>query len=106
MTKIEIPKLPELTVNKNGYQIRSDILHLAQNLVEREYAAKYAGWEVTAARDEKTNQIVTTVSMPEFPGLDKIIETAERMYLFVGQTYKKWLTINNFYENQWNYFRS
>jgi hypothetical protein len=37
-------------------------------------------------RDEKTGQIVTTVGMPEFPGLDKVLETAEKMYAFVNQT--------------------
>ena len=46
---------------------------------------KYSGWEVSTKRDEKTGQIVSTVDMPQFPGLDKILETAERMYGFVNQ---------------------
>jgi hypothetical protein len=39
---------------------------------------------MTATRDEKTGQIVSTVAMPTFPGLDKVLETAEKMYSFVN----------------------
>lgn len=78
------PKLPEVKFNKNGYEIRTDILAMAKDLVEREYSVKFQGWEMTASRDEKTGQLVTTVGMPEFPGLEKIIETAEKMYNFVN----------------------
>ena len=85
----ETPKMPEIKFNKNGYEIRTDILHMAKDAVEAEYNAKFAGWEVSAKRDEKTNQVVTTVGMPEFPGLDKILETAQKMYDFVNQPNKK-----------------
>jgi hypothetical protein len=40
---------------------------------------------MTATRDEKTGQIVTKVDMPSFPGLEKVLETAEKMYSFVNQ---------------------
>jgi hypothetical protein len=76
-------KLPEVKFNKNGYEIRTDILHMAKDLVAQEYTYKYQGWEMSAKRDDKTGQIVSTVSMPEFPGLDKVLETAEKMYSFV-----------------------
>jgi hypothetical protein len=82
-------KLPEVKFNKNGYEIRADILAMAKDMVQSEYSMKYQGWELTAKRDEKTGQIVSTVSMPEFPGLDKILETAEKMYGFVNQTANK-----------------
>lgn len=82
-------KLPEVKFNKNGYEIRADILALAKDLVAQEYTYKWQGWEMTAKRDEKTNQIITTVGMPELPGLDKVLETAEKMYGFVNQTTKK-----------------
>jgi hypothetical protein len=39
---------------------------------------------MTTERDEKTGQIVTKVDMPAFPGLDKVIEAAEKMYEFVN----------------------
>ena len=84
-----LPKMPELRVSKNGYEIRTDILSMAKDLVGQEYHAKYMGWEVSAERDAKTGQIVNKVNMPEFPGLDKILETAEKMYGFVNQASSK-----------------
>jgi hypothetical protein len=79
--------LPEIKFNKTGYEIRTNILEMAKNLVSEEYHAKYMGWEISQERDPVTNQIVTKVAAPEFPGLDKVLETAEKMYEFVN--YKK-----------------
>ena len=86
---MELPKLPEVKFNKNGYEIRADVLEMARNLVTEEYHAKYMGWEVSQAKDAKTGQIVTNIAMPEFPGLDKVLETAQKMYDFVNQGIKK-----------------
>jgi len=83
------PKLPEVKFNKNGYEIRTDILDMAKGLVSEDFHAKFRGWEMTTARDEKTGQFVTKVDMPEFPGLDKVLETAEKMYSFVNQSTSK-----------------
>jgi hypothetical protein len=77
-------KLPEVKFNKNGYEIRTEILAMAKDMVQQDFQVKFAGWEMTAERDEKTGQIVSKVSMPEFPGLDKVLETAEKMYSFVN----------------------
>jgi hypothetical protein len=79
------PKLPEVKFNKNGYELRTDILAMAKDMVQQEYQMKFAGWELSAKKDEKTGQLVNTVAMPEFPGLEKILETAEKMYGFVNQ---------------------
>ena len=89
MSEFNTPKLPEVKFNKNGYEIRTDILAMAKDLVGQEYQTKFAGWELTAKRDEKTGQLVSTVSMPEFPGLEKVLETAEKMYAFVNTGAKK-----------------
>jgi hypothetical protein len=83
------PKLPEVKFNKNGYEIRTDILGMAKDLVQSDFHMKFQGWEMTAARDEKTGQIVNTVNMPEYPGLEKVLETAEKMYSFVNSGVKK-----------------
>ena len=80
------PKLPEVKFNKNGYELRTDILAMAKDAVQHEYQMKFHGWEMSAKRDEKTGQLVSTIAMPEFPGLDKILETAEKMYGFVNQS--------------------
>jgi hypothetical protein len=83
------PKLPEVKFNKHGYELRTDILAMAKDVVQQEYQMKFQGWELSAKRDEKTGQLVTTVGMPEFPGMDKILETAEKMYGFVNQSSTK-----------------
>lgn len=82
------PKLPEVKFNKNGYEIRADVLAMAKDIVMQDYQVKVAGWQMTATKDEKTGQIVASVAMPEFPGMDKILEAAEKMYGFVNQSKK------------------
>ncbi len=89
MSEFNAPKLPEVKFNKNGYEIRADILALAKDAVQAEYSYKFHGWEMSATRDEKTGQIVSTVNMPEVPGLDKVLEAAEKMYAFVNSGVKK-----------------
>jgi hypothetical protein len=84
MSEFNTPKLPEVKFNKNGYEIRTDILAMAKDMVQSEYSMKFHGWEMSAERDEKTGQIVSKVNMPEFPGLEKVLETAEKMYSFVN----------------------
>ena len=86
MTTSNLPKAPELRVSKTGYELRTDILGMAKDLVTQDYQVKMHGWEVAAQRDSKTGQIITSVNMPEFPGLDKILETAAKMYEFVNQS--------------------
>lgn len=81
-----MPKAPEVKFNKNGYEIRTEILGMAKELVGQDFQVKFNGWEMTATRDEKTGQIVSKVDMPEFPGLDKVLETAEKMYSFVNKS--------------------
>ena len=83
-TKYETPKLPEVKFNKNGYEIRTDILDMAKGLVSEEFHSKFRGWEMSVEKDAKTGQVITRVDMPEFPGLDKVLETAEKMYAFVN----------------------
>ena len=83
------PKVPEVKFNKNGYEIRADILALAKDQVVGEFNAKFAGWQISSAKDEKTGQVVTSVAMPDCPGVDKILEAAEKMYAFVNAGVKK-----------------
>ena len=89
MSHFDTPKLPEVKFNKNGYEIRTEILKQAQDLIGQEFSYKWNGWEMSTAKDEKTGKLVTTVGMPQFPGLDKVLETAERMYAFVNQNTPK-----------------
>jgi hypothetical protein len=77
------PKLPEVKFNKNGYEIRADVLAMAKDVVMQDYQVKFAGWEMTSKKVD--GQVISTVAMPEFPGMDKILETAEKMYAFVNK---------------------
>ena len=79
------PKMPEVKFSKNGYEIRSDVLGMAKDFLEKEYSMKFAGWELTAKKDPNTGQLINSVAAPEFPGLEQILETAEKMYGFVNQ---------------------
>ena len=85
----ETPKAPEVKFNKNGYEIRTDILGMAKSLVQDDFYAKFNGWEMSTAKDPVTGKLITTVGMPEFPGIDKVLEAAEKMYGFVNQSTKK-----------------
>jgi hypothetical protein len=87
--KDTFPKLPEVKFNKNGYEIRSDVLAMAKDAVIEEYHMKFRGWEMSVQKDEKTGQVVSTVAMPEFPGMQHILATAQQMYDFVNQVQGK-----------------
>jgi hypothetical protein len=87
MSNFETPKLPEVKFSKNGYEIRADVLAMAKDIVMQEYQVKFAGWEMSSKKVD--GQLVSTVAMPEFPGMDKILETAEKMYGFVNQSSTK-----------------
>jgi hypothetical protein len=78
-------KLPEVKFNKNGYEIRTEILAIAKDLVKSDFDAKWNGWAMSIQKDTATGQFVTTVGMPQFPGIDAVLALAERMYSFVSQ---------------------
>lgn len=86
-----VPGVPEVKFNRNGYEIRTDVLEMAKDLVINEFQVKWQGWEMSAQKDEKTGQLLTTVNMPAFPGLDQVLDTAQKMYDFVttGTAFKR-----------------
>lgn len=83
-SNFEIPKTPEVKFNKNGYEIRTQILEMAKDLALSEFNYKYNGWEMSQTKDEKTGEVINKVNFPEFPGLKQILDTAEQMYKFVN----------------------
>ena len=76
--------MPKVSFNKNGYEIRTQVLDMAKAWSEFEYSQKWVGWEISAKRDKETGQVVTKVEMPEVPGVDQVLETAEKFYDFVN----------------------
>jgi hypothetical protein len=80
--------LPKVQFNKNGYEIRTEVLDMAKQFTEFEYSQKFVGWEISAKRDKETGQVVTKVDMPEIPGAKEVLDTAEEFYKFVTGTSK------------------
>jgi len=80
--------IPTVKVNKNGYEIRTQVLEMAKGFEEFQFGSKFAGWEQSVKRDPESGEVVTTVSMPEVPGVDKVLETAEKFYNFINNNNK------------------
>jgi hypothetical protein len=80
--------MPQVKANKNGYEIRTKVLEFAQNQAWADFNAKWGQFETTVKQEG--DEVVTTVEMPEVPGADKVLETAQKFYDFVsGNTTKK-----------------
>ena len=79
--------MPKVTTNKNGYEIRTKVLEMAQNNVWQDYHAKLGAFETSVSKDG--DEVVTKVQMPEVPGVDAVMDAAEKFYDFVnGKTNK------------------
>ena len=79
------PKAPEVKFNRNGYEIRTEVLDMAKAFTEFEYSMKFAGFEQSATRDPETGQIVNKTQIPDVPGVDKVLENAEKFYEFINK---------------------
>ena len=73
--------VPVMKPNKNGYEIRTKVLEMAQSQLWQDYHAKWGAWETKVTKEG--DEIVTEVKMPEVPGVDEVVKAAERMYTFV-----------------------
>lgn len=74
--------MPQVKPNKNGYELRTKVLEMAQNNVWQDYNAKWGAFETSVTKEG--DEIVTTVQMPEVPGADAVLETASKFYEFVS----------------------
>ena len=80
--------MPKITTNKNGYEIRTKVLEMAQGNVWNDYHAKFGAWSTSIAK-ENGEEVVTQVELPKVPGVSEVLETAEKFYSFVeGKTPK------------------
>ncbi|MDA9938782.1 hypothetical protein N9C48_01595 [bacterium] len=86
MAELVKSMMPKITTNKNGYEIRTKVLEMAQGNIWNDYHAKFAGWEQTVKRDQETGEIVNEVTLPDVPGADEVLEAAEKFYAFVNNT--------------------
>lgn len=80
--------MPQVKANKNGYEIRTKILEFAQNQAWQDFHAKWGQFETSINKDG--NEVVTKVEMPQVPGAEQVLETAQKFYDFVsGSNTKK-----------------
>lgn len=69
------------TVSKNGYEIRTEILGLAQGFVTNEYSSKFESWRLTA--DRVSGSLIAPA--PTHPTAEDVLATAEKFYSFVNK---------------------
>jgi hypothetical protein len=74
--------MPKVTTNKNGYEIRTKVLEMAQHQAWQDYHAKMGAFETTVTKEG--DEVVTKVSMPEVPGADAVLDAANKFYAFVN----------------------
>ena len=74
--------VPEVKFNKNGYEIRTQMLEMAQTQLWNDYHAKWGQFELSVSKDGK--EIVTNVTVPTIPGAEEMLNTAQKFYDFVN----------------------
>lgn len=77
--------LPKVTFNKNGYEIRTEVLSFAKDQEWNDFYAKFNAWEQTVVRDPDTGEVVSKTVLPEVPGVSAILKTAEEFYNFINK---------------------
>jgi hypothetical protein len=77
-------KFPQMNFNKNGYELRTEVLSLAVSSVWQDYHAKMGAYELSVTKEG--NEVVTTVSAPAVPTLAEVMKAAEEYYKFVEGT--------------------
>lgn len=76
------------TNTSNGYIIRLEVLKMAKEMLEQDYHARRETaqrlWEVQVSEAmERKERVPTSLSVPEFPTVDRIKAQARELYDFV-----------------------
>lgn len=74
--------MPKVSFSKNGYEIRSQVLEMAQHQMWQDYHAKWGLFETSISKEGK--DVVARVEVPSIPGVDQVLETANKFYGFVN----------------------
>lgn len=78
--------VPQTKFNKNGFEIRADVLALAQTQVWQDFSARWGQFETSITKEG--SKVTAEVKMPEVPGVDAVLEAAEKFYNFVNKSTK------------------
>lgn len=79
--------MPQVKANKNGYEIRTKILEFAQNQAWQDFHAAWGQFESSVKKDG--DEVVTKIEMPQVPGAEQVLETAQKFYDFVSGSNNK-----------------
>lgn len=74
--------MPTVKPNKNGYEIRTKVLDMAQSQVWQDFHAKWGMYETSMSKEG--GELVTKVTLPTAPGADEVLKTAQQFYDFVN----------------------
>ena len=69
--------------NKNAYELRTDILSMAQNRVMDIYNQEFSVWDMSCERHPDTGALMSTTTPPTYPTTSEILKTANELYTFV-----------------------
>lgn len=69
--------------NKNAYEIRTEILSMAQGFVMDKFHNKHQKWLDSTDRHPESGAILSTEDSPDYPTADTILREAEKLYSFV-----------------------
>lgn len=78
----KMPQMPKVNMNKNGYEIRTQVLEMAQSQLWQDYYAKFGAFETSVRKEH--DEVVTKVEMPTVPGTEQVLEAAQKFYDFVN----------------------
>ena len=69
--------------NKNAYEIRTEILGMAQGFVMDKFHNKHQKWLDSTDKHPETVAILYVGDSPKYPTSDDILREAEKLYSFV-----------------------
>jgi len=69
--------------NKNAYEIRTEILSMAQGFVMSKFDDARNKWENSTDRHPETGAILSTEHAPKYPTSEDILAEANKLYSFV-----------------------
>jgi|TARA_B100001094_G_scaffold221236_1_gene215308 hypothetical protein len=76
--------MPKVNTNKNGYEIRTEVLKLASVSVWKDYYAQWDQYSTSIAKEG--DEVVTKVTLPDVPGTEEVLEAADKFYAFINNS--------------------
>ncbi len=69
--------------NKNAYEIRTEVLAMAKDLITDRFHSVRNNWEQSQDRHPETGQILSIEDAPLYPTSAEILAEAKALYAFV-----------------------